>query len=399
MGNSGAPALIEGGLQPAPLDGLGSLLAIGVEQQGVRLCLLELVGRQHRLAAWLGLQQDGSLDAPQLIANACRRLGQRLGRTLWHERKQEPLLDSEDVVRVPPLAHVAIGLSARPPLRAWLCAVSPALSLAALETAVRAAPVQVVGRTVLTAALTSNSLAAALTRGEPDVLILAGGFDDPAPPAQQPLLFLCQLLAEALGKAETGRRPALFFAGNRFAVDAVTVKLAQTDTPLTTLGNIHPSPEMVRTDELARLLNYYDWRFTERMAGYSRISRWVTGPGQVSSLASNFAQLTRIWMEQQQLSTLHGLYATPTWRLHVLAEQSHEAMELVFVTDEAPPAFLRDWPALGLVCGPWAGPRSQPPQRFWWDREGLAPIIAGLGQVAPLAMVQVLETDVFELYQ
>lgn len=388
----------EGVQRPAPVESPGSLLAIGVEQQGVRLCLLEPVGRQHRLAAWLGLQQDGSLEAPQLIANACRRLGQRLGRTLWHERKQEPLLDSEDVVRVPPLAYVAIGLAARPPLRVWLCGVSPALSLAALEAAVQAAPVCVVGRTVLSTELTSGSLATALARAEPDVLVLAGGFDEPAPSAQQPLLLLCQLLAEALGKVEASRRPALFYAGNRFAVDAVTMKLAPAETPLTTVGNVRPAPTIVRTRELTRLLSYYDWRLTERMGGYSRLSRWVTSPGQVSSLASNFAQLTRIWLERQKLPALHGLYTTPVWRLHVLVDRSREEIDLLFASDETVPPALRDWPALGLVCGPWPGGHLQRLRRFWWDREGLAPIIAGLGQVAPLAMMQVLETDLFALY-
>jgi hypothetical protein len=375
------------------------MLAIGVEQQGVRLCLLEPVGRQQRLAAWLGLQHDGSLEAPQLIANACRRMSQRLGRTLWHERKQEPFLDSEDVVRLPPLAHVAIGLSARPLLRVWLCGVSPTLSLAALEQAVLAAPVQVVGRTALTAGLTSGSLAAAIKRAEPEVLILAGGFDDPAAPAQQSLLVLSQIVAEALGKLEASQRPTLFYAGNRFAGDAVRLRLAYVETTLTSLGNVYPSPSFVYTRELARTLTYYDWRLAERMGGYSRLSRWTTSPGQVSSLANNFAQLTRIWLERQQLPRLHGLYSTPAWRLHVLAGQDSDEVMLVYESDNRVVSPVPVWPEVGLVCGAWPRTQGKPAQPFWWDREGLAPIIAGLGQVAPLAMMQVLEADVFELYK
>jgi hypothetical protein len=389
----------EGGGQQGAVERLGSLLAIGVEQQGVRLCLLEPVGRQQRLAAWLGLQQDGSLELPQLIANACRRLSQRLGRTLWHERKQEPFLDSENAVRVPPLAHVSIGLSARPPLRVWLCAVSPTLSLAALEAAVQAAPVQVVGRTALNAALSGGSLAAALKRAEPEVLILAGGFDDPTPAAQHALLLLCQFVAEALGKLAADDRPVIFFAGNRFAVDAVTSRFAPLETTLTSLGNVCPAPNIIRTRELALLLTYFDWRLTERMDGYSRLSRWATSPGQVSSLTNNFAQLTRIWLEQEQLPTLHGLYTTPSWRLHVLAGQGRDEVTLVYESHNTDASPVHGWPDVGLVCGPWPRSLSKPAQRCWWDREGLAPIIAGLGQVAPLAMMQVLETDIFERFK
>ncbi len=374
---------------PAQRATSGSLLALGVEQAGVRACLVENVAGQHRLVGWLGLQNDGTTEIPLLIANACIRLGQRLGRQLWDEHNQEPLLDSEDPLRYPPLHQVGLGLAARSPLRVWVAAVSRTSGLAAFAAVTAAVPMQIVGETILTTDLSPEQLARAMQQHRPEALVIVGGFDVAVPAAQIPILSLCRVLASALLHLPVEERPALFFAGNRAAA---AVARSLFEGAVTILPNLVPRPDQVQVSELLQALNYHHWRLSERMAGYNWLSRWVTSPGQVSSLASNFVQVAQIWREQQQLASLHAVYAASQWTLHVLSERHHPGVHLIYAAPQVVPNVLDRWPPAQLISGRWAGDwaRSAP---VWWDREGLAPIIAALGQVAPLAMAQVLNHD------
>lgn len=376
-------------------------LAIGLEQEGVRACLLDTVAGRHRLIGWLGLQNDGSLEPAPLIASACRRLGRRLGCTLWNEQINEPLVASDDALRIPPLAHVSIGLLLKPALRTWLAGVTPSVSLATLERAVTGAPVQIVGRTVLTSNLSSTTLAAALAHARPDVLVVAGGFDDAKLPAQAPLIMLCRVLGQALAAVATDVQPALFYAGNRYVAPTAVELLVQRKDGLTVtvVDNIMPSGERIQQQDLVRLLNYHDWRLNERAPGFGRFSRWVTSPGQVSSLAANFVQLARAWLEHERLTELRGLYCTTHWWLHVLAEQGNEGVHLCYAPPGAEPALTQRWPAVRLISGPWQGIATRPAHHFWWDPEGLAPIVVGMGQVAPQAMMEVLAADLLLPYR
>lgn len=377
------------------------LLAMGLEQEGVRVCLLDTVAGRHRLIGWLGLQDDGSLEPAQLIARACRRLGQRLGCTLWDERLNEPLVSSDDPLRIPPLAHVSVGLLRQPALRTWLAGLSSSVSLAVLEQVVSGAPAQIVGQTTLSCDPDRQALAMALKQTQPDVLVIAGGFDDPTPAAQAPLFALCHLLGDALTAAAPAVQPAIFFAGNRFVAPAAADLLAQgrADLSITLLDNIMPASGRVEQRELARLLNYHDWRLNERTPSFGRFSRWVTSPGQVSSLAANFAQLTRVWLEHARLSELRGLYCTTHWWLHSLASQGQDGVRLVYAPPGSEPGVVARWPAVGMISGPWNGAGCRTAREFWWDAEGLAPVVAGIGQVAPLAMMQTLDADLLPVYK
>ncbi|HMN30890.1 MAG TPA: glutamate mutase L, partial [Caldilineaceae bacterium] len=351
---------------------------------------------EHRLVGWLGLQQDNAQETPQLIANSCRRLGKRLGRTLWDEQKQEPLLESDDLVGAPSLTHVALSIAARPPLAVWLAGVSRSLSLAALESALAAAPVRVVGRTVLETTLRREALASALVVSGVEVLVVAGGLDDPSLAAQQAVLALCRLVGEALALVEGERAPAIFYAGNRYAAETAR-QLLSAHAPkvvVTVVENVQPLPDRVQSRELVRNVSYFDWRLSERIPGFSEISRWVTSPGQVASLAGNFAQLVRIWLDREQLDHLHAVYVTTAWRLHVLAERLREGLYLEFRPHDEQAPMRSEWPPAQLVSGKWPG--GAVANHFWWDREGLAPIVGAVGQVAPLALVQVLVSDLFE---
>lgn len=374
----------------------GSLLAFGVEQEGVRVCLIDQVSGQHRLLGWLGLQSEPEIEAPSLLANACRRLGNRLGRPLWDEKRQQPLLDTEDPLRQPPVEQVAVSLLARPPLRVWLAAVTESLGLATLREIVTEAPANVVGSTVLRADLQSAALAHALRQAAPDVLLIAGGYDDPATVTHSSVQRLCKIVGAAVAEADFPTPPAIFYVGNRH-VSTVAALLSQTEqgSHVEMLENIQPAPEQVHPHQLVRALTYYDWRLNTRLPGFGHLTRWVSSPGQVSSLATNFVQLTQLWMEFQSMSLLHGLFCTRDWWLHVLADRFSDGIHIQYTPPQTRLAGSAGWPPAQLISGTWPGWEDKnAPARFWWDREGLAPVIAALGQVAPLAMVQALANDV-----
>jgi hypothetical protein len=46
-----------------------------------------------------------------------------------------------------------------------------------------------------------------------------------------------------------------------------------------------------------------------------------------------------------------------------------------------------------LICGEGPGELWPVAERHWWDRTGMAPVVAAIGQVAPQAMIQVLRAD------
>jgi hypothetical protein len=375
----------------------GGLLALGLEPEGVRACLLDEVSGQHRLLGWVGVQTDPTLETPQQLEDACRRLGNRLGRMIWDQTKQQPFLESEDPVRWPPLDQVTLTMMPRSRLRVWLAGLSRHFSLAAVHEAVAASPVRIVGQSCLDAQLDSSRLVAEWLENQVEAVVIAGGYDDPASAAQQALLLLCKMVGQAVARIAPGQRPALFFAGNRLVAEQAETLLKVGEGPVqwAPLGNVQPAPGRVQQAELASALGYFYWRLSERTPGYAKLSRWLTAPGQVSNLAANFAQLTQAWMVLQRLPELHGVCCTADWWLHVWARQTQQGLALLYAEPHTRPAELSGWPAVQLVSGEWPQPwmAASP---VWWDRERLAPVIGAVGQVAPLAMLQVLQQDVFE---
>jgi hypothetical protein len=45
------------------------------------------------------------------------------------------------------------------------------------------------------------------------------------------------------------------------------------------------------------------------------------------------------------------------------------------------------------VSGDWPMELWPPPSRCWWDRQALGPVVTPIGQVAPTALLQVLQHD------
>lgn len=403
----------------------GSLLAFGIALERITLCLLENISGHYRLAAWESAMREAGIPPSHYCATLGQRLGERLGRTLWDTPTNGPFLTSAEPIRQPPIDYVTIGMSPRPRMRVWLVGLTDGGSLAAARRALVSAPLQLVGVTTLTPHLTSTHLMTELSEAQPEALVLVGGYDSAAPTAQQWILHLGRLVTQALERLSPGQRPAVFYAGNRWCAEAVEASLRQMNGPIqvTTLANVLPAPDQAQPAALGVALSAAYWRLCQQMPGIHQLQQWVTAPGRIMNLESAFAQMVQVWMEYHQLPTLHGLYcvaaptglargqgtsgppsvSTPTrpgaqqdWWLHVWADRAAQGVQLRFVKPGTRPAELAHWPPLQVVSGDWPMELWPPPNRCWWDRQGLAPVITTLGQVAPTAMVQCLEQDVLE---
>ncbi|MBX3015927.1 MAG: glutamate mutase L [Caldilineaceae bacterium] len=400
---------------PSLRQNAGTLLALGISVEQTTLCLLENVSGHYRLAAWDTMAREAGIPPSHHAAQLCRRLGDQLGRTLWDEQAKRPLITSDDPITQPPLDHVTIGLSPRPRVRVWLLGLTEGGSMAAAHRALASAPLQLVGSTVLTAHLTSTQLATQLIETHPEALVLVGGYDLSEPTAQAWVLQLGQILGHALERLSPGQRPAIFYAGNRWCAAAVEEYLRKITGTLhfTALANVLPVPGAAHTAPLGVALSAYYWRLCQQLPGINQLNQWVTAPGRILNLEAAFVQLVQAWMTYHRLPRLHGLYAMPrlaataaragapalpqqNWGLHVWAEQAEQGVQLCFVKPGTRPPELEHWPPLQLVSGDWPMELWPPPAVCWWDRSGLAPLVATIGQVAPAAMLQVLQHDLLE---
>ncbi len=373
----------------------GSLLTLGITLDSVTLCLLENISGHYRLAAWETTARAAGIPPSHQCVTLGQRLSERLGRPLWDENNQGPLLTSPDIIGWPPLEHVAIGMSPRPRMRIWLVGLTEGGSIAAARRALASAPLQLVGITILTPTLTSTQLMTALSEAHPEALVLVGGHDSPTPEAQQWVLHLARLVGQALERLSPGQRPAVFYAGNRFCTAAVEAGLRAMNGPLQfqALANVLPAVGLAQPAALGVSLSAYYWRLCHQMPGIEQLHQWLTPPGRLVNLEAAFAQLVQVWMAYQRLPMLHGLYCTPHWWLHVWAQAAAQGVQLRFVKPGSRPAELDDWPPLQLVSGDWPMDLWPPPSRCWWDRQGWGPIVTPIGQVAPTALLQVLQHD------
>ncbi len=376
----------------------GSILAVGVELGAVRACLLEEVGGGYRVAAWhlLPRRKESSLAAIGL--DLCSQMGERLGRRLIDETSATPLVVSDDPARFPPLQHVVVAASPRPHVRVWIAGLSMTQSMAAAYEALCGSPAHVIGYTVLGADLHTTALTDALVTTAPDLLVITGGFDDPDPATHQALVDLSRLVGQALARLAPAQRPAVIYAGNRWAAPHTAEAVqASGGGAVESVANVQPAPGVVYKTALARACNFHYWRLSRRTSGFREISRWVTPPGHITSLESAFAQLTPAWMELHDLPELHGLYCAPAWWLHVWARRGQPGLTMHYSEPQTRPPALDGWPPLQLVSGAWPSSFWPQPEIFWVDRSAVAPLLAPVGQMAPQALLQVLRADILRL--
>ena len=383
---------------PALSNMAGTLLTFGIALDKITLCLLENISGHYRLAGWDAMPREAGVPPSHQCATLCQRLGEQMGRELWDEPTNGPLLTSADPIAQPALEHVAIAMSPRPRMRIWLVGLSEGGSVAAARSALASAPLQLVGITPLTALLTSAQIADQLMEAHPEALVFVGGYDTPETDAHQWVLHLGRIVGQALERLSPGQRPAVFYAGNRWCADAIGTSWRSMSGPLqlTTVANVLPAPGIAQPAALGVALSDTYWRLCQQMPGISQLQQWVTTPGRIVNLEAAFAQMVQVWMDYHRLPMLHGLYCTTQWWLHVWADGAEQGVQLRFVRPGTRPAELNGWPPLQVVSGEWPMELWPPPPVAWWDRRGLGPIITSIGQVAPAALVQVLTYDLLE---
>ena len=376
--------------RPSQFTGSGTLLALSVEQHRVRGCLLESIAGVYRLAAWLALPRLGERHLADQVAGLCRQLGSRLGRRLWDDEAHAPLLHSDDPTRYPPIEQLAFTLSPRPYLRAWAVGLTDGHSLGAARRAINSSAAQLAGTTTIGVEAGAETLVQHLAQAHPDVLVVVGGYD--LPQAARPVQALAGVVASALGRLPRRGRPAVLFAGSRYAAaQAVETLRAVEGLTVAAAPNVLPMPGQVQWTAVARALDEHYWRLCRRLDGFALLEEWATSPAAMTTVETNFTRLVQSWMAIHRLPELHALYCGDRW-LHVWAVEGEHIPEVAFADPDPAQPVPPGWPPLALLSGPW--PERTPPAGLrWWDRSGLAPVAAALGPVAPVALYQVLQQD------
>jgi hypothetical protein len=371
------------------------MLALSAEVAGTRACLIEPVGGVHRLVGWLNLARSGEVMMPMQVAETCRRLGQRMGCALWDEELNMPFMRSINPVRFPPVQLASTTISARGPVRVFLGVLTADLSGAATRAAVAASPATIVGEVVYDIELDATAVATMIANSQADVIVIAGGYDRAAGDALSAMQALVRTLAQALSRLPRSARPVLIYAGSVQLAERTPLLVRAVDATLAieVVENVLPIPDMVHRAALARVLGYQYWRLTQRIIGFKEMARWATSPGQPITVETSFVQMMQAWAFHQSLPYLHGLYCSPLWWLHVWTGSARQGAQLLFTDPGSRPESLDHWPPLALVSGDWPTDFWPRPANAWWDKRGLAPVVAALGQVAPHAMMDVLEND------
>lgn len=377
-----------------------SILALQVDRANANAALIEPVNGIHRLIAWesASLSPKDGVAPPAVLSAISRVLGARLGRPLWDDSLDTPRLSSADPALGLHLGQVVAAVDPLPPLRVWIGGLTDHESLAAAQSALDATICRTVAVYRFGMGGDPTRLAAELTDARPDLAVVVGGYDRPG--ATGPVLELCEEVTGALTALPSVNRPAVYFAGNRWAAQTVLDRWSRLPGGLSAdaVENVAPAPGIHLSTSLAVAASRLYWRRCQSTPAVQSIRRWITPPSEVRSTSWSFAQAVRLWRQVHSLPLLHGLFcANPLW-IHVCAEEGRDGVRLRFVQPDTRPAALAGWPPLRLVSGEWPThlwprPPGHKWPSHWWDPTGLVPTVANLGQIDPLIAYQVLAQD------
>ncbi|RLT39718.1 MAG: hypothetical protein DWI57_09775 [Chloroflexi bacterium] len=405
-----------------PTTQSASILALSASAANASAALLEPVAGSYRLIGWETMIHNGEEDAfslpgvlagesgrtdsptyagknasslPGALARVSQTLGDRLGRDLWDASQNCPRTRTADPALELALGQVVAALDPLPSLRVWIGGLTGHESLAAAQYALDSTVCRPVAVYRFGMGGGPDRLAADMSDARPDLAVVVGGYDQPAPSARSAVLELCEEVALALHALPSALRPALYFAGNRWAAaDALALWSALPAAPTAdAVENVAPAPGVYRATPLSVAASRLYWRRCGATAAAHTISRWITPPSEVRSISWSFAQAVRLWRQVHSLSALHGLFCVgPLW-VHVWAAAGEDGVRLRFVPAHTRPPALDGWPPLRLVSGPWPEQLWPRPRNHWWDAAGLTPTVANVGQIDPLIAWQVLAHD------
>lgn len=326
-------------------------------------------------------------------------MGHQLGRTLWDPQQQSPLLHSDNVVRMPPLLYAVAAASPRPALKAWLIGLDQERSIGTTIQTLASSPAQVIGSTVLTPTTSGGEIGAMLTTEQPDIVVISGGYENQSSTTQELIERLCQHLGDGLLRISPSQHPLVIYAANNASADeaAIILQAASPNLTIEIVDNVQPTPYEVHATPLINAVGDIYHERNQKTSAYTQLQEWVTPPASIVSLEDSFIRLAQSWRLYKKLHELHALYRTTEQWLHVWVRQQEGTTQDVVQTLYMAPGELRsgrnEWPALQLVSGTWPQRQWKRPKQSWCDPSGMAPIVATVGQVAPQAMLQVLDKD------
>lgn len=394
-----------------------SILALAAEPRRAVAVLIEPVEEIRRMVGWqtVELSERASPDeCKSALVQAVRRLENQFNISLWDGERGRPHLHSPGQAVAEGVGQAFAVADLQAPLRVWMGGLSGGGSLAAGEAALAGA----LCNPVATYLPGPHQSAGALTREfealRPDVILIVGGHEQIGPRSQEQVLTLSGLVIEAAAQLPAEERPLFCFAGSSQAADAALASWRQRTGggDAARADNVFNGTDVSSATAVHNVLERLHWQRSLAIPAMQEIAGWLDHSVELSNTQWAFAQAVRLWRRRQQLPTLHGLYAAADRWLHVwvweMPDQESDGLRISCVRPGERPDILADWPPVRLVSGEWpvTWPKpSQPPpvlgpqrptalQAFWWDPLGLVPVVAGVGQTTPEAVLQVLTADI-----
>ena len=394
-----------------------SILALAAEPRRAVAVLIEPVEEIRRMVGWQTVEvseRASPEECKSALMQAIRRLENQFNISLWDGERGRPHLHSPGQAVAEGVGQAFAVADLQAPLRVWMGGLSGGGSLAAGEAALAGA----LCNAVATYLPGPHQSAGALTREFeallPDVILIVGGHEQIGPRSQEQVLTLSGLVIEAAARLPAEERPLFCFAGNSQSADAALASWRQRTGggDAARADNVFNGTDVGSATAIHNVLERLHWQRSLAMPAMQEIAGWLDHSVELSSTQWAFAQAVRLWRRRQRLPTLHGLYAAADRWLHVwvweMPDQESDGLRISCVRPGERPDVLADWPPVRLVSGAWpeTWPKpSQPPpvlgpQRptalpaFWWDPLGLVPVVAGVGQTTPEAVLQVLTADI-----
>ncbi len=416
-------------VQPVPVPSQGraatsladfapqSILALAAEPRRAVAVLIEPVEEIRRMVGWQTVElseRASPSECKSALVQAVRRLESQFNISLWDGERGRPRLHRPGQAVAEGVGQIFAVADLQAPLRVWMAGLSGGGSLAAGEAALAGALCNPVATYLPGPYQSPGALTREFRSLRPDVVVVVGGHEQIEPRSQDQVLNLSGLVIEAAAQLPAEERPFFCFAGNSHSAEAAMAswRLRTDGGAAATADNVFNNTGGNSATVLNTVLERLHWQRSLGIPAMQEIAQWLEHPVELSSTQWAFAQAVRLWRRSQQLPSIHGLYAAADRWLHVWAwetpDQESEGLRMNCVRPGERPEVLADWPPVRLVSGDWPAkwPRpAQPPpvlgsQRpvalpaFWWDPLGLVPVVAGVGQTTPEAVLEVLRADI-----
>ena len=376
-------------------------LCLGLDPHRVQAAICEKRADRQQLVTWHALDLDQPLlpernmpSATDPALAAVDTVLDHIGSLVEAElRLPEPNSDSDASDAVWRMDRLYLTLDPLPPLRVWLCALTPVWQKP-VETVVQAAAGHLLGTTLVSETVRPLEFVHDLEQAAPDLVLCCGGYDI-AEEVQPDLIRMARLLGSAL--TELGPSfTVVLFAGNRRAGAAFTriVQAASPRTPVTeadspirfgaagTAGTVHKALVQIRSRD-ARALRLKDI-----------LVRRLAPAAPPHAFVSNFARLCQMALAATGRpcpvrNVRHGI----DQRFDLLHPSTDPAAwQPVWSPGPGPVPATLGWPDPWIESGTDPSRRG-PEQAPVRDERGLLPVLAPLIESDPGGCWPMLERE------